>query len=201
VRIRPGRPTDAAAVAAVCRATARLGAPLPRDHPAPWLVSAVYAEPYLALEPGTARLLLDDEEVVGYAVAAVDSAAFYRRWVREWTPRLSEQVAGLDVAASAEVAELARLLVDPRRMLPPGMEDHPSHLHVNLLPAARGAGRGAALLSDVLAGLRDGGSPGVHLGVDPRNQRAAAFYRRLGFRPLGSRDGADLWGRRLTSRG
>ena len=37
--------------------------------------------------------------------------------------------------------------------------------------------------------------------VDPRNQRAAAFYRRLGFRPLGSRDGTDLWGRRLTSRG
>lgn len=201
MRIRPGRPADAAAVGAVCRATARMGAPLPPDHPAPWLLSAVYAEPYLVLEPGTARVLLDDGRVVGYAVGAVDSAAFYRRWEREWTPLQAGRVDGLDLDACAEVAELARVMTSPRRMLPPGMADHPSHLHVNLLPAARGGGHGAALLGDFLDGLRAGGSPGVHLGVDPRNTRAAAFYRRLGFRPLGSCGGTDLWGRRLTSGG
>ena len=177
------------------RADGRSAAP---DHPAPWLLSAVYAEPYLVLEPATARLLLDGDRLVGYVVGAVDSAAFYRRWAQEWTPRLARQVAEVGDDPTGEVAELVRLLTDPGRMLPPDVPDHPSHLHVNLLAAARGGGRGAGLLEDFLAGLRDSGSPGVHLGADPRNTRAAAFYRRLGFEPLGSRDGTDLWGRRLT---
>ena len=194
MRVRPGRPADGDAVAAVCRATARAGEPLPADHPAPWLVSAVYAEPYLALEPQTARLLLDGEAVVGYVVGAVDSEAFYRRWTREWTPSLVEKAAGVD--GCDEVEELLARLTRPRRMLPAGVMDHPSHLHINLLPAARGGGWGAAVLDAFLAGLAVAGSPGVHLVVDPGNRRAVAFYARSGFVPVDTQ--AQVWVRRLT---
>jgi hypothetical protein len=38
----------------------------------------------------------------------------------------------------------------------------------------------------LLAQLREQGVPGVHLGYAARNTGAAAFYARLGFRPLPS---------------
>jgi ribosomal protein S18 acetylase RimI-like enzyme len=192
MRVRPGVGEDAAAVAAVCLATARLGDPVRAGDPAAGLLTAVYAEPYLALEPSSARLLVTGtDEVAGYVLAAVDSPAFYHRWRQEWTPRFDlplPPVPGRPTPATvvpAEVAQLRALLVEPERMLPAAatVRTHPSHLHIDLLPRARGGGWARLLLADALAGLAAAGSPGVHLGVDPANERALRFYRRCGFVP------------------
>jgi ribosomal protein S18 acetylase RimI-like enzyme len=67
--------------------------------------------------------------------------------------------------------------------LPSGMDDFPSHLHVNLLPSARGGGQGARLLADFFDGLAHAGSPGVHVRVGHDNPAALRFYERLGFTP------------------
>jgi len=176
VEIRPGRGSDADAVARVCRLTAEQGDPQPDDVADPDLVADVYARPYLALEPTTARLLLADGVVVGYVVGALDSTAFYRRWQREWTPRHLPRRPGADPG-------LVELLTRPLGALPDGLHDYPSHLHVNLLPWARGGGHGARLLGDFVDGLTRAGSAGVHLRVDPANTAARRFYLRLGFQP------------------
>jgi ribosomal protein S18 acetylase RimI-like enzyme len=181
VRVRTAGRDDLAAVAAVCRATARGGDPVAPTDPAADLLPAVYAEPYVHLEPASARLLVDESgTVMGYVVAAVDSAAFYRRWRRDWSPRFAAPVG----PTSEEVQHLHALLAHPEQMLPgpATLAGHPSHLHIDLLPQARGGGWGQRLLAHALAGLADAGSPGVHLGVDPANLAAQRFYRRAGFR-------------------
>jgi ribosomal protein S18 acetylase RimI-like enzyme len=75
---------------------------------------------------------------------------------------------------------------------------HPSHLHVDLLPRWQGGGWGRVLLERLFAQLAAAGSPGVHLGVGSANERAVRFYRRLGFEVLDdSVPGALFLGRRL----
>jgi ribosomal protein S18 acetylase RimI-like enzyme len=185
--VRTAVPADAPGVEAVCRATALAGDPVPESDPTAALVCAVYAEPYLALEPSSARLLVDAADtVVGYVVAAVDSVEFYRRWRRHWSARFSAPAGPVP----AQVGQLHELLAHPERMLPtPGtLTAYPSHLHLDLLPAARGGGWGTRLLAAALSGLAAAGSPGVHLGVDTQNVRALRFYQRHGFVPSG-RDG------------
>lgn len=174
VRIRPGRHTDADSVAAVCRATAAGGGPQPSDVVDPTLVELVYARPYLALEPSTARVMLSAGRVVGYVVGARDSAAFYRRMQAEWAPAHLPRPQGAD-------PDLELLLRDPIGALPADVEPYPSHLHINLLPGARGGGHGLALLQSFCDGLHAAGSTGVHLRVDVANGGAVRFYERAGF--------------------
>jgi len=45
----------------------------------------------------------------------------------------------------------------------------------------QGRGIGRQLVTTLISGLRDQGSPGVHLLVGDGNQRAVSFYRHLGF--------------------
>ena len=101
----------------------------------------------------------------------------------EWWPALRGQYAmpGGDPSAwSADELRAAQIhhpRPPPRRVTDP----YPSHLHINLLPRLQGQGLGKRLIDTWLARMRDLGSPGVHLGVGRRNERAVRFYRAYGF--------------------
>ncbi len=64
------------------------------------------------------------------------------------------------------------------------LERFPAHLHIDLLPEAQGQGLGRALLRDAATRLVAEGVPGIHLAYDSANPGAAAFYDRLGWRPV-----------------
>jgi GNAT superfamily N-acetyltransferase len=61
----------------------------------------------------------------------------------------------------------------------------PAHLHIDLLPTARGTGAGAALMQRWLAQLQEAGSPGGHLLTLVENARARWFFEKSGFRNHG----------------
>lgn len=61
----------------------------------------------------------------------------------------------------------------------------PGHLHVNLAPAYRGAGAGAALVERFAHDARAAGCPGMHV-VTSRGARNVAFYARCGFAERGA---------------
>jgi GNAT superfamily N-acetyltransferase len=61
----------------------------------------------------------------------------------------------------------------------------PSHLHINLLPEARGRGVGDGLMNEWFSRLRQLGSPGCHLGTLAENTTAIAFFERVGFQRYG----------------
>lgn len=178
--MRPGRPADENSVAAICAATAKAGEPQPANTVDPELVTLVYARPYLVIEPATSRVLVDGDRLLGYVVGAVDSRAFYRRVAADWSPHHLPRPPGAD-------PELVHLLTHPMTALPSGTADFPSHLHVNLMPAARGGGEGARLIDAFVDGLAVAGSTGVHVRVARDNTAALRFYERVGFTPL-SRD-------------
>ncbi|MGB6116334.1 MAG: GNAT family N-acetyltransferase, partial [Comamonas sp.] len=59
--------------------------------------------------------------------------------------------------------------------------DHPSHLHINLLPRLQGRDFGRRLMERWLQTMWTMGSRGVHLGVAAANARAIRFYEAYGF--------------------
>jgi ribosomal protein S18 acetylase RimI-like enzyme len=120
-------------------------------------------------------------------LGALDTRAFEARCEAEWWPRLREQHAV--GSGGTELDELLVAMIHARHLAADGVvAEFPSHLHIDLLPDAQGAGWGRALMATVQDRLRVDGSPGVHLGVSARNRRALGFYAHLGYREL-SADG------------
>ena len=68
---------------------------------------------------------------------------------------------------------------------------YPAHLHVNVAPAFRGCGAGAALVAAFAALARDAGAAGMHV-VTRAGTRNVRFYVRCGF----SESGRCIWNAR-----
>jgi ribosomal protein S18 acetylase RimI-like enzyme len=205
-RIRPYRPSDRDAVAEVCVRTAAGGGDARGVYSDDLLMPEVYALPYVDHSPELAfvavrhddgargPLSVEDGSMLGYVVAVADTAEFAAWWAREWTPGFVERHPAPGPATGADPgyteAALLRDGADPDRMLRGlvhgELETHPAHLHVDLVPEAQGRGLGRRLMSTVRAALAERGVPGVHLGHDPANVGARAFYDRLGFVELPS---------------
>ena len=85
---------------------------------------------------------------------------------------------------SGREEELIALHYRPERLLWPGLERYPAHLHIDLLPPFQGGGHGRALMETFYAAAARAGAPGVHLTVLAANTRALGFYHHLGWRRL-----------------
>jgi ribosomal protein S18 acetylase RimI-like enzyme len=199
VTIRPARAADAPALYDICLRTGADGDDATDRYADPRLLAEVYVGPYLALEPDLAFVVADDA-VGGYVLGVRDTADFERRAEESWWPPLRERYP-LDSAAQGGAdadAGIIRMLHRPHRADPAVLARFPSHLHVDLLPEWQGGGWGRRLLETLFAALADAGSPGVHLGVSRSNERAVAFYRRMGFTELDRDAGGLTMGRSLT---
>ena len=189
-------PADLAGAYRVCLAPGDAGDDATSLHADPNLLGHLYVGPYLCLEPEHAFVLRDGPEVSGYALGARDTAAFEDRCEARWWPPLRAMYR-LDAARPDADAALVRELHESSRTSPRLLARHPSHLHIDLLPAAQGHGHGRSMIEAVLESLAAAGSPGVHLGVDPHNERAIGFYEHLGFRRLVMDGDAVVMGRQI----
>ncbi len=185
--MREARPEDAPAAYAVCLKTGDAGGdgePLYRDDPD--ALGRLFVGPYLAFEPSLALVLEDPDGVCGYALAARDSRAFYDRYERDWRPALCAQYPAPDgdPVTWTPVQQVYDWYHHPDYFCPEPYDVYPSHLHIDLLPRAQGAGHGRRMMTALMDSLRREGSPGVHLGMWARNEKARAFYVRLGFQEL-----------------
>ena len=183
-RVRPYRPTDLERLYEICLRTGAAGQDASELVVDPRLFGELYAAPYGVLEPEHA-LVVDDGtgRAVGYAVGALDTRSFEARCDEVWWPaRRARHPIG---SGGSELDDLLiGLLHHPPRGRDEVVATHPSHLHIDLLDEAQGAGWGRALMSELQERLRAGGSSGVHLGVSARNQRALGFYAHLGYTEL-----------------
>ena len=76
----------------------------------------------------------------------------------------------------------------------------PSHLHIDLLPLARGTGAADGVMSLWFDRLRETGSPGCYLQTSAENSRAVRFFERMGFERHGDTPvvpGSRYAGRRM----
>lgn len=183
--IRPARTTDAAEVARlydVCVRTGAAGGDATGLYANPLLLPEVYLGAYLALEPGLAFVLADDDDrAVGYVIGAADTREFAARCEREWWPALRERFLLDSAEPGSSDAKLVALVHAPESMPEPVLDRFPAHLHVDLLPEGQGGGNGRRLLETLFDALRVRGVTGLHLGLDTSNTHAVGFYEHLGF--------------------
>jgi ribosomal protein S18 acetylase RimI-like enzyme len=196
--VRPYRPEDLDALYRVCLETGDAGRDATALHEDPTLLGHVYAAPYALFEPELAFVLEDGEGVGGYVLGARDTIAFDARLEQEWWPALRSRYP-LRSAGAGESPDghLVRMIHGGHPRDPEVVAAYPSHLHIDVVARMQGQGHGARLMATLLDALRAAGSPGVHLGVSTRNQRAIGFYRHLGFDELTANDWIIQFGRAL----
>jgi ribosomal protein S18 acetylase RimI-like enzyme len=177
--IRGYRPSDLDDLYDICIRTADAGDDLRGRFGNDRLIGDVYAGPYVTLEPEVARILDDGNgRAIGYIIGTANTPEFVRRYEQEWLPSLGDRYAHDDDPRDQNLLEQLRR---PQRMLLPELDAYPAHLHIDLLPEARGHGEGRALMTSFLQGLHAAGVERVHLSMAPTNTGARAFYDRLGF--------------------
>ncbi|TQM15542.1 GNAT family N-acetyltransferase [Pseudonocardia kunmingensis] len=150
--------------------------------------AAVYLTPYMDLEPESLFVAVVDGELAGYLTGSLGTAvpgenARMERAIREHRLVLRRGPAAFFARSVVDVAGAAL------RRQPTAGELHdprwPAHLHINLLPRARGTGAAAGLMEHWFARLRETGTPGCYLQTLVENRRATRFFERMGFHAHG----------------
>ncbi|MDP3951904.1 GNAT family N-acetyltransferase [Microbacterium sp.] len=197
--IRPYRADDRSALLEICLKTADAGGDATGMFSDDDLWGLLFAVPYSERHPDLCWIVeADDGRAIGYIVATDDTDAF-EQWFRdEWWPQFAERFPRPDAAESPE----EKMIEYGYRRGPgqnPNTEQYPAHLHIDLLPETQGQGLGRRLIETLFAELRRRGVKGLHLGMNPANEGAAAFYERLGMERLPADEGSRSYGERFTA--
>jgi ribosomal protein S18 acetylase RimI-like enzyme len=182
--IRPYRESDHTAVYDVCVRTADAGGDARGKYHSDDLMPDLFAGPYVFLEPDFAFVLDDGGRAVGYVIGTPDTAAFARAYRARWIPRLAGRYPIPPDPPTSQEEEMVALHYQPERLVWPGHQEYPAHLHIDLLPPFQGAGYGRAMMETFYVAAARAGAAGVHVTVVKANTRALGFYHRLGFLPV-----------------
>lgn len=188
-RIRGYERRDREAVRRICFTTGYMGGPIAWQWRDAESFADLFSTWYVDHEPESAWIADVDGEVAGYLLGCRDSSRAPSP-ARLIAPHLFRR--GL-LTRSGTGPVLWRALADlgraaARRDLPtPALDDPrwPAHLHIDLLPHARGLGLGRQLVERWLDILRVEGVPGCHLGTWAENTGAIAFFQSMGFTARG----------------
>jgi ribosomal protein S18 acetylase RimI-like enzyme len=187
--IRPVEPADLDALYEVCVRTGDAGEDATPRFANPRLLGEVYVGPYLMMPSGIGFAAVESGVPSGYVLAAVDTRQFEAECEAQWWPTLRARHPQPVVDdPGTDDAEVIALIHDPESPPDDVVALYPAHLHIDLLPVLQGRGVGREMMSRLLDELRARKVPGVHLGVDARNQRAVGFYEHLGFYHLDDTD-------------
>ena len=175
----------------VCLATAESGADASHVPDDPALPGLYFALPYQVAAPDFAFVIEDAQGVCGYVLGVPDSQWFAQFMETVWLPPLRARISPPGPAAGWTHFDWLRHLIHRPPTLPPiDLTLYPAHGHIDLLPRAQGQGVGVRAMQVLMQALAGAGAPGIHLGLSPRNLRAAHFYGKLGFQHL---DPPGLW--------
>jgi ribosomal protein S18 acetylase RimI-like enzyme len=190
--VRRYQARDRDAVREICRVTAYGGGEKLRPVD-PLLLTDLMTRYYTDFTPEAVWVAERRGRVVGYLAGCFDEAPLRRAMVRSIVPRAVAAALArgllLRPALWRLVAVTPRFLAAERRA---GAGDssgdllaaYPAHLHVNLLPEARGRGVGERLVAQLCIEAARRGLPGVHATVLEDNRGARRFFERLGFTAL-----------------
>lgn len=194
--IRPYQSTDLDALYRICLLTGWRGGDASAHYADPLLLGDFYAAPYVSQDPGLCLIAAPDGVPSGYVLGTADSAGF-RQWTENhWFPALRSLHPLPDPGVHSPEADLIRRL-HAGYQVPDYSQDYPAHLHIDLLPCLQGRGVGRQLMNRFFDRLRERGCPAVHLGVNPANARAIAFYEKFGFHLIASDPGCIVYGFKL----
>jgi GNAT superfamily N-acetyltransferase len=197
--IRPILSDDVAALYGLSLATGHEGGDASHLYADPKMMGHIYSAPYAILEPSMCLVLADAKGVACFVAGATDTAAWEDRLEKEWWPQLrqrySDPFEGAREAWSPDERR-ASMIHHPPKTPRSVIGPYPSHLHINHLPRAQGAGLGTRLFNEWRELIPGSGVKGIHVGVNSGNQRAKEFWTKRGFANLASKDvpqGRTVW--------
>jgi GNAT superfamily N-acetyltransferase len=141
----------------------------------------------------------DTKEVVGYVVGAHDTRAYEEDVISNWFPvhairyRWGSPLDNPDIKPNDKF--YLERYQDPKyyRAFDANVAFSPAHLHINILDKHQGRGWGRRLIGKAVEHLKEMGLDSLWVGVDPRNNEARKFYRKIGFNEiLGAPDANQL---------
>lgn len=184
--IRPPEKDDLDAIYDICLRTGNAGTDARALYKDPELLGHIYAGPYLVLDGALALVASDGEGVLGYAVGALDTRAFEQQMRTSWWPRLQRFYREPEGQSADWTADdrCCHAIHHPVPVPDDVVRSYPAHIHMNLLPRARGQGLGSSLFMAWRDMARSAGAEAVHAGVATANSKGLAFWLACGFRPV-----------------
>lgn len=158
----------------------------------PKMLGHIYTAPYVVLAPELVFVAEVNGRVAGYVCGVVDSRAFEAMLEDKWWPDLRTQYPAPDGVRRKDWSEDERRADWIHRPIPTPdyvVAAYPAHMHMNLMPDARGSGLGRLLFDTWLIAAQARGAGPVHIGANPKNEGGIAFWRAMGFSRLPQRDG------------
>jgi ribosomal protein S18 acetylase RimI-like enzyme len=190
--IRKATEADTEALFRVCILTSDAGKSGLALHFFPELPGLTYAVPYLTRKATWAYVLEEEDtkEVVGYVVGAYDTRAYEEDVINNWFPihairyRCRLPLDNLKIKPN-DKSYLQRYQ-DPKcyRAFYANVAFSPAHLHINILEKHQGKGWGRRMIGKAVEHLKEMGLDGLWVGIDPRNDEARRFYRKMGFKEI-----------------
>ena len=184
--VRKYRESDRDAVRDICYRTGLMGESAESYWPHKESFVELWTSYYTDEEPESLYVATINDVVVGYLTGCMDTAsaprpaerfaAILERYELWNQPGVAEYLIRAKQDSANDTEHPKGELLDPR---------WPAHLHINLLPEARGTGLGALLMKQWQDHLRQAGVPGCHLGTIAENTRAIGFFERMGFEKYG----------------
>lgn len=144
----------------------------------------MYCDEYLDHE--TAFMLMDEQDIPrGYVLCAKDAL----KW-KENMASYGERIRSLG-------EPYISMLEDNFQTYTLAYEEYPAHLHIDILEEYTGNHHGTMLMNALIEALKAEHVRGICLGVARANQRAAGFYRHIGFEVLEESEGGYFLGMKL----
>lgn len=143
----------------------------------------MFISPYVKFEPDLCFVLLFNDEPCGYILGTKDTKDFYLRCEREYFSPLRKAYIFPPEDDYSRLAHLKRV-VHIGHKPKDSFDSYPAHLHINILPIAKGKGMGRKLMTEFMKELSKKNVIGLHLEVGKTNTNAIQFYRHIGFNML-----------------
>ena len=204
--VRPYVTADRERVRSICFETGHMGEPVGWMWSDAESFADMFSGYYTDVEPESAYVVEVDGTVEGYLLGCVDSS---RAWdvgsvaARHVLRRGLAVRRGTAGAVWRSVGDAALDRVRGRSR-PSDFEFHdpgyPAHLHIDLMPAARGSGMGRRLVETWFDRLRGHGVAGCHLQTFAENRGGIAFFESVGFRRHGIAPAVPGWRTRAGER-
>ena len=182
-KIRNYHITDLSALYKICLLTANNGGDASSLLDDSDLAGHLFAAPYAFFEPKLCFILSLDANPCGYVLGAKNSINFLEKCENHWFPQLRKRFTLPDKKDKSLQSNFIRYLHQKQDLID-DLQDYPAHLHIDILPAARGKGFGRQLVQVFLNQLKVLNINGVHLIVSKQNSAAIGFYEHIGFQEL-----------------